>query len=46
MAAEGSNALLASGQAQRLAGGLFARHALRPASCSVVLNTLGAPELA
>jgi alkylation response protein AidB-like acyl-CoA dehydrogenase len=48
MAAEGSRSLLASGQAQRLAReALFTLvYALRPASRSAVLTTLGAPELA
>ncbi len=48
MTAEGSRSLLASGQAQRLAReALFTLvYALRPASRSAVLTTLGAPELA
>ena len=48
MTAEGSASLLASGQAQRLAReALFTLvYALRPASRSAVLTTLGAPELA
>ena len=48
MTAEGSKSLLASGQAQRLAReALFTLvYALRPASRSTVLTTLGAPELA
>jgi alkylation response protein AidB-like acyl-CoA dehydrogenase len=48
MTAEGSRSLLATGQAQRLAReALFTLvYALRPASRSAVLTTLGAPELA
>jgi hypothetical protein len=48
MTAEGSKALLASTQAQRLAReALFALvYALRPASRSAALTMLGAPELA
>ncbi|MGN6792667.1 MAG: hypothetical protein ACTHJW_09790, partial [Streptosporangiaceae bacterium] len=48
MTAQGSKALLASGQAQRLAReAMFTLvYALRPVSRSAVLTTLGAPELA